>query len=252
MTGRLTGKRAIISGAAGGIASAAARAFAREGAVLGLADRPGAALDSLAAELGETAMSLPVDLTDEAAVEAALTIWDAAQGGLDVVYACAGVQLLGEDDVAHRTGLDVWHRTFAVNATGTFLLLKFALPIMMRSGSGSVIVCGSPTGLTMAGAGNTAYSASKAAAMALARVVAADYAEFGIRSNVIIPGTTDTPLIADLLRDPQRRAELERKTPLGRLATPDDLAGVAVFLAADESSYATGANFVVDGGLTQR
>lgn len=252
MTGRLAGKRAVITGAAGGIGSAAARAFVAEGATVGLVDRASAALDMLAAELGSSALALPTDVTDESSVTSSFSRWADAHGGLDVAYCCAGVQLHGADGVAHLTGLDVWHRTYAANATGVFLTLKHALPLLIASAAASVIVCGSPTGLTMSGAGYTAYASSKAAAMALTTVIAADYATHGIRANTIVPGTMTTPLIACLLADDGRRSDLEQGVPLGRIGTPDDLVGIAVFLASDESSYATGAVFAVDGGLTRR
>jgi len=252
MTGRLTDKRAVITGAAGGIGGAAARAYVAEGAFVGLLDRAGEALDRIAADLGGRAVALPADLTDERSIVDAVRRWSVAQSGLDVVYACAGVELFGSDSVAHQTSLDTWERTYAVNATGVFLTLKHTLPLLMASGGGSVIICGSPTGLTMSGAGQIAYSSSKAAAMALTRIVAADYAGHGIRANTIVPGTTATPLIADLLADDDRRAALEHAAPLQRIGTPRDLVGIAVFLASDESSYATGAQFAVDGGLTQR
>lgn len=252
MTGRLDGKRAIVTGATGGIGSAAVRAFAAEGAVVGLLARPSDALDALASELGDSATSLPCDLTDQSQIIDSVARWRAERDGLDVVYSSAGVQYHGIDGITHETSLDVWHQTFAVNATGAFLTLKYTLPLMVESGGGSVIVCGSPTGLTMTGAGYTAYASSKAAAMALVRVIAADYAVHTIRANTIVPGTTATPLIAELLADTLRRSELEVSVPIGRIATPDDLTGIAVFLASDESRYATGALFMVDGGLTVR
>lgn len=252
MNGRLAGKRAVITGAAGGIGSAAARAFVAEGAEVGLLDLPSSALTALARELGAAAVAIPTDLTEESSVSASFARWAELSSGLDVVYSCAGIQLHGQDGLVHETSLEIWHRTFGVNATGVFLTLKHALPLLMSSGGGSVIICGSPTGITMSGAGYAAYSSSKAAAMALTRVVAADYAVHGIRANTIVPGTTSTPLIATLLADDARRQELEHGIPIGRIGTPQDLVGVAVFLASDESSYATGATYAVDGGLTQR
>jgi len=146
----------------------------------------------------------------------------------------------------------VWNRTLAVNLTGAFLTIKHTIPLLRAAANGSLILCGSPTGLTMSGGGYAAYSASKAGMMSLARTVAADYAADGIRANIIVPGTTRTPLIAALLEDPARRAALLAGTPIGRLGTSEDLTGIAVYLASDESRYATAATFTVDGGLTQR
>lgn len=252
MRRRLTGKRIVVTGAAGGIGAAAARAFAREGALVGLLDLAAPTLDALADDIGPAAIALPCDVTDEPEVERAFARWTERHGGLDVVYACAGVQLVGADAPIHELTLESWNRTLSINATGVFLTLRHAVGAMLATGGGSVIVCGSPTGINMSGAGYSAYSASKAAAMALVRVVAADYAPHGIRANAIVPGTTVTPLIESLVADPETNARLVAGTPIGRLGTPDDLVGIAVYLASDESAFATGAAFAVDGGLTSR
>jgi dihydroanticapsin dehydrogenase len=246
---RLTGKAGIVTGAAGGIGSAAARAFAAEGAFVGLLDRPGPALDKLAAELGPSAIALPADVTREDEVAAAYAGWE---GPADFLYVCAGQQLHDVDGPIGEVSLATWERTIAVNLTGAFLCVKHGITALSAATAGSLILCGSPTGLTMSGGGNTAYGASKAGMMALARIVAADYADRGVRANIIVPGTTRTPLIEPLLADPHIHAELLAGAPIGRLGTPDDLTGIAVFLASDESRYATGATFAVDGGLTNR
>lgn len=249
---RLVGKAGVVTGAAGGIGSAACRAFVAEGAFVGLLDRPGPALDALAAELGDPAVALPADVTSEADVAAAYATWTAARPHADFVYVCAGQQLHDVDGPIGEVSLDTWNRVIAVNLTGAFLCVRYAIDALCAAASGSLILCGSPTGLSMSGAGNTAYGASKAGMMALARIVAADYAPHGVRANVIVPGTTRTPLIEPLLADPDTRAALLAGAPIGRLGTPDDLTGIAVFLASDESRYATGATFAVDGGLTVR
>lgn len=251
-SGRLNGKVGVVSGAAGGIGAAAVRAFVAEGARVGLLDRPGAALTRLAEELGKAATALPADVTSEAEVAAAFARWTALHGRADFVYVCAGQQLHDVDGPIAQVSLETWDRVIAVNLTGAFLTVKHAIAALRDAPSGSLILCGSPTGITMCGGGNTAYAASKAGMMALARTVAADYAKDGVRANVIVPGTTETPLIAALLDDDRIRAELIAGTPLGRLGTPEDLSGIAVFLASDESRFATAATFCVDGGLTQR
>ena len=249
---RLHGKAGLITGAAGGIGSAAARAFAAEGAAVGLIDRPGASLDGLAAELGDTATSLPADVTDEAQVQAVMHQWAARHGRADFLYVCAGRQLHGADGPAADVSLDTWNMTLAVNLTGAFLCVKHGVGLLCAAPSGSLILCGSPTGLTMSGAGYTAYAASKAGMMSLARTTAADYAVRGVRANVIVPGTTVTPLIEPLVADADTRDALLAGSPIGRLGTPAELTGIAVFLASDESRYATGGIFCVDGGLTVR
>lgn len=249
---RLRGKVGLITGAAGGIGSAAARAFAAEGAAVGLVELPGEALDRLAAGLGDPAMALPADVSDEARVRDAMSEWAARYGRADFLYVCAGRQIHGADGPVGKVSLATWNATISANLTGAFLCVKHGIELLCAAPSGSLILCGSPTGLTMSGAGYAAYSASKAGMMSLARTTAADYAARGVRANVIVPGTTLTPLIETLTADQATRDALLAGTPLGRLGTPDDLAGIAVFLASDESRYATGATFCVDGGLTQR
>lgn len=245
---RLAGKVAVITGAASGIGRAAARAFVTEGATVGLLDRSAATIEAVAAELGAAAFPLAADVTDEASVSAAFEDVRRRAGRLDVLYTCAGVQLHGRDARAHELDLAVWQQTLTVNLTGVFLCCKHAIPLLLESG-GSIITCGSPTGLTGCGAGYDAYSASKGGVMALTRALAVDYARDGIRVNTVVPGTTRTPLIDTLLADPARRGDLVTAAPLGRLGTPEDLTGIAVYLASDESRYATGATFIVDGGL---
>jgi NAD(P)-dependent dehydrogenase (short-subunit alcohol dehydrogenase family) len=249
---RLAGKAGVVTGAAGGIGAAASRAFVTEGAFVGLLDRPGAALATLAAELGDAAVALAADVTSETEVAAAYAAWHRVRPHADFVYVCAGQQLHDVDGPVGDVSLETWDRLIAVNLTGAFLCVKHAMGALCAAPSGSLILCGSPTGLTMSGAGNTAYAASKAGMMALARIVSADYAAQGVRANVIVPGTTRTPLIEPLLADPDTRAALLAGAPIGRLGTPSDLTGIAVFLASDESRYATGATFAVDGGLTVR
>jgi NAD(P)-dependent dehydrogenase (short-subunit alcohol dehydrogenase family) len=249
---RLAGKAGIVTGGAGGIGSAAALAFAAEGATVGLLDRDPAALQAVADKLGGRGIVLPADVTDEDSVRAAVARWRRDFGHADFAYVCAGQQLHGQDGPAGDVSLDVWNRTMAVNLTGAFLTVKHVIPLLAAAPAGSLIMCGSPTGLTMAGRGYAAYAASKAGMMSLARTVAADYAPVGIRANVIVPGTTQTPLISALLDDDATREALLSGTPLGRLGTSEDLAGIAVYLASDESRYATAATFCVDGGLTQR
>jgi NAD(P)-dependent dehydrogenase (short-subunit alcohol dehydrogenase family) len=242
----------VITGAASGIGRAAAEAFVSEGAVVGLLDRDGDALDRVATSLGPAAFVLQADVGDEASVRNAFAEVRRRHGRLDVLYNCAGIQLHGQDSRAHELPLEVWTRTLDVNLTGMFLCCKHGIALMLEGGHGSVINCASPTGLTGCGAGYTAYSSSKGGIFALTRVLAIDYARDGIRVNSVVPGTTQTPLIEALLADPETRNSLEAGTPLGRLGTPQDLVGIAIFLASDESRFATGATFMVDGGVTIR
>lgn len=251
--GRLDGKICVISGAASGIARGASEAFVREGAIVGLLDRNAAALEEVESQLGPHAFALPCDVTDETAVERAFSDVEARHGGLDVLYTCAAVQLIGEDAPVHELDTEVWDRTYAVNARGVFLTCKYGARLMIKAGNGgSIINAGSPTGLTLCGSGWSAYASSKAAVMGLTRVMAGDLAQYGIRVNGIVPGSITTSLTQALHDDPVIRPQLEAMHPIGRLGKPEDMAGIAVFLASDESAFATAAHFFVDGGISVR
>jgi NAD(P)-dependent dehydrogenase (short-subunit alcohol dehydrogenase family) len=251
--GRLDGKVCVITGAASGIARGAAEAFVQEGALVGLIDRNEAGLRTAVSELGSSSFAVPTDVANELSVEAAFAEVAFRHNRLDVLYTCAAVQLIGEDAPVHELSLDVWERTHAVNLRGVFLSCKHGAKLMIAAGNGgSIINCGSPTGLTMCGAGWHAYSSSKAGVMGLTRVMAADLAKFDIRVNGIVPGSIETPLTKKLMDDPKERAHLESLHPIGRVGTPQDMAGIAVFLASDESEFATGSHFHVDGGISVR
>lgn len=249
--GRLQGKVAVVTGGASGIGRAVSHAFAVEGARVGILDRPGDALVAVVKDIGDDAFALPADVRDEEAVRAAFDVVRRIAGRLDVLMTCAAVQLNGRDAPAHQLDVSTWEETLAVNLTGVFLCCKHAIPMLLERG-GSIIVCGSPTGVRGMGVGYDAYTASKGGAMALARVLAMEYAAQGIRVNTLVPGTTDTPLTTVNLADPTVRKHVEAGIPLGRLGAPADYAAMAVLLASDDLGYATGGEFVVDGGLLAR
>jgi len=150
---------------------------------------------------------------------------------------------------AHELATEIWDRTMAVNLRGYWLTSKYVIPAMLKQKSGSVIHLASPTGM-FGFTRLTAYSASKGGVIGLMRAMAADYAPENIRVNAIVPGTIDTPMNAVELSDPAVKARYAEIAPARRLGTPEDLAGVALFLASDDSSYCVGAIFTVDGGLT--
>lgn len=248
--GQLEGKTALITGGALGIGLAVAQRFAREGARVILADRNGEGAAAAAAEIGENARAVTMDISDEDAVAAAFAEVEAAGWTPDVVVANAGVQLFGQDAQAADLDLDVWRRTIDINLTGAFLTVKHAVRSMLPQGGGSIILTGSPTAVNGEGKDFTAYSASKAGMHGLARTVAAAYADRGIRVNTVQPAYTETPLVAAISEDPESRAAIISRIPIGRAGTPDDVAGIMVYLASDDGAFATGATFQVDGGMT--
>jgi NAD(P)-dependent dehydrogenase (short-subunit alcohol dehydrogenase family) len=249
MGGRLTGKTALVTGAAAGIGRAVADRFAAEGARVIYADRNSAGAEEAAGSSPDR-RAVTMDISDEASVERAFAELNEAGWRPGVVVANAGVQLFGHDAKVAELDLQVWRRTVDINLTGTFLTVKHAVRSMLQSGGGSIIVTGSPTALNGEGAEFTAYSSSKAGGHGLARAVAAAYANDGIRVNVVVPGYTETPLVTAISENPESRAAIVGRIPLGRAGTPSDVAGIMVYLASDDAAFATGAEFRVDGGMT--
>lgn len=247
---RLEGKTALITGGALGIGLAVAQRFAREGARVIVADRNGDGAAAAAAEIGDRARAVTMDISDEAAVASAFAAVEADGWAPDVVVANAGVQLFGQDAPIADLDLEVWRRTVDINLTGTFLTVKHAVRSMLAHGGGSIILTGSPTAINGEGKDFTAYSASKAGMHGLGRTVAAAYADRGIRVNTVQPAYTETPLVAAISEDPESRAAIVSRIPIGRAGTPDDVAGIMVYLASDDGAFATGATFQVDGGMT--
>lgn len=256
MTGRLSGKTILVTGAGSGIGATVAGAFAAEGAVVAFTDRdPGAAAAAAAAAAapgppGQSHLGLHLDVTDESSVAAAFEELTRRGTPVDVVVANAGIQLFGADAAIGDLEEAVFRRTVEVNLVGTFLTLKHAVRSMLTTGGGSIVVTGSPTALNGEGADFAAYSSSKAGAHGMVRAVAKAYAGRGIRANVVVPGYTETPLVSAISGDDEARSAIVGRIPLGRAGTPSDIVGIMVYLAGDESSFATGAEFRVDGGMT--
>jgi len=249
MPQRLEGKTALVTGAASGIGRAVANRYVTEGATVYFADLNYEAAVTAAKETGSaSAKALVMDVSDEDSVEAAYAK-ALEEGPINVVVANAGVQLFGQDARVGELDLDVWEKTVRINQRGAFLTLKHAVRALAGAG-GSIICTGSPTAVIACGGTFTAYSSSKAGVHGLARVVAADYAAEGIRVNTVVPGYTETPLVQTIAEDPEQRAGLVDSTMLGRAGTAADVEGIMVYLASDDSAYATGGIFTVDGGLT--
>lgn len=247
---RLEGKTALITGSGTGIGLGVATRFAREGARVVIADRDADAAAHAAAKIGDPARAAVMDISDEGSVVAAFADLEATGWAPDVVVANAGVQLFGHDAQAADLDLEAWRRTIDINLTGTFLTVKHAVRSMLLHDGGSIILTGSPTGLNGEGKDFTAYSASKAGIHGLARTVAAAYAGRGIRVNTVVPGYTETSLVTTISSDPAARAAIIGRIPLGRAGSPADVEGIMVYLASDDSAFATGSLFTVDGGMT--
>ena len=251
--GRLAGKRAIVTGASLGIGRAAAERFAAEGARVGLIARRQEPLDEVVAAIaaaGGEALALPADVSDEAALSAAIDRAAHAWGGLDIVVSNAGIEVPDEDAPVHRLDLAVWQRIMATNLTGQFLACKHGVRHLLESGGGAVVCVGSPCGIMGFCTNEPAYSASKAGVMSMARVMATDYVDQGIRVNVVIPGLIDTPMNDYVMADPVLREKWTSGIPMKRAGTAEETAAVILFLASDEASYVTGSSYVVDGGQT--
>ena len=247
--GRLEGKSCLISGGAKGLGAAQARLFAREGArvaVGDILDSGGARLvDELRAS-GADSLFVRLDVTSEGDWERAVGAVMEGFGALDVLVNNAGIynRALVED-----TTLEEWERVMSVNSSGVFLGTKHAIPAMRRSGGGSIVNMSSVAGL-VGSRTQTVYNASKGAVRLLTKSTAVQYAPEGIRANSVHPGVIETDMLREVLRNEDERATRISLTPIPRFGTPDDVAHGVLFLASDEASYVTGAELVIDGGLT--
>jgi 3alpha(or 20beta)-hydroxysteroid dehydrogenase len=244
--GVLDGKVALITGGARGQGAAEARLFAAAGAKVVIADVLDEAGAQTATETG--AQYVHLDVTSEDEWQAVVDDVTAAHGRFDVLVNNAGI-LRGATLV--KETLEQWHEVLAVNQTGTFLGMRTAARAMIAAGNGGSIVNISSVAGIAGTFGSTSYSASKWAVRGMAKVGAKELGRYGIRVNSVHPGFIQTDMTADFpeMHDEDRRRRTERSTPLQRLGVPDDIANVVLFLASDASSYCTGQEFIVDGGV---
>ncbi len=252
-TGRVAGKRAIVTGAGSGIGRATAILFAREGARVGLISRRESMLrevESVIAEEGGESLVLPCDVSKQDQVAGAFAAVEERWGGVDACVAVAGIERWAEgDDRVDRLELAVWQEIIDINLTGMFLTLKCAVRAMLKIGGGAIVVTGSPTGLYGFAAGENAYSASKAGCHGLARVLANEVAPEHIRVNIVVPGFIEAGVNEKFMREnPQGVEDYCRATPMRRIGQPEEVAPMNLFLCTDEASFTTGGYFVVDGG----
>jgi NAD(P)-dependent dehydrogenase (short-subunit alcohol dehydrogenase family) len=247
--GRLDGKVALITGAAGGMGREAAKLFAAEGARVVLADVTEDAGREAAREIGDAADFVRVDVSDGADVEAMVRFAVERFGGLHVLYNNAGV-ILPSDEGVVETDEETWDRTIAINLKGVWLGCKHGIPAMLRSGGGSIINVASFVALMGAATAQIAYTATKGGVLSMTREIAVEYARRGIRANALCPGPIETPLLRHLFADEAARQRRLVHIPLGRLGQAREIVRAALWLASDESSYMTGSAMVVDGGIT--
>jgi NAD(P)-dependent dehydrogenase (short-subunit alcohol dehydrogenase family) len=249
MAGRVEGKVALVTGGASGIGRATALTFAREGAILVIADRNedgGQQTVHMITENGGEATFVQVDVTSASAVEALISKTVETYGRLDCAHnnagIASGVPALTADYPEER-----WHQVIAVNLTGVWLCMKYEIVQMLHQGGGAIVNTASIAGL-VGGAGGAAYTASKHGVIGLTKTAALEYATQGIRVNCVCPGYIQTPMTARGLSDPERRAQIVARHPLGRVGTPEEIAEAVVWLCSDAASFVTGHAMSIDGG----
>jgi NAD(P)-dependent dehydrogenase (short-subunit alcohol dehydrogenase family) len=249
---RLSNKVALVTGSAGGIGRGIAIKFAQEGAKVGVLDLSLAPSQTVVDQIeafGGQAIALAANISKEADVETAVKQLRDKFGPINVLVNNAAVMPSGR---LHETDPADFDRCLSVNLRGTYLVSRAVIPEMLQRREGSIIHMASVTGI-LGLPGVAAYSATKGALIALARAMSTDYARYGIRINAVSPGTIDSPMLHDFIAnqsDPDYfRQAFDDMHPIGRVGTIDEVANVFLFLASDESSFVTGANYEVDGGL---
>ena len=252
---RLEGKVALISGGARGQGAEEARLFSREGAkvVIGdVLDEDGKQVEAQINEAGGECLYVRLDVTSEANWQQAVNAAVSRFGKLDVLVNNAGIGSTRRPDGVQATIEDLtegeWDRVMDVNAKGVFLGTKHAIPEMRKAGGGSIINISSIAGIV--GGRTTAYGASKGAVRIFTKATAIQHARDGIRCNSVHPGVIDTPMTEQMLSDEEGRQANIARHPIGRVGRPEEIAYGVLYLASDESSFVTGSELVIDGGLT--
>jgi NAD(P)-dependent dehydrogenase (short-subunit alcohol dehydrogenase family) len=248
---KLADKVALITGAGSGMGKSAALLFASEGAKVAVADinedQARETADSIIKKGGQ-ALAIRADVAKGEDVKRMVDETVAKFGGLNILYNNAGIE--GEPNFVSNVSEEQFDRVLAINLRGVFLGMKYALPHLIKAGGGSVINQASVAGF-VAIRGSAAYCASKGGVIALTRVAALEYGRYNIRVNSICPGLVETPMAARIRKGaPPNQRVVQRLSVLGRMAEPEEIAKVALFLASDDSSFATGAPFIIDAGWT--
>ena len=249
---RLQDRVALITGAASGIGRETALLFSREGAAIVVADMQDEAGEKVVDEIkaaGGKAVYVHADVSKGADAEKMTRVAEESFGKLNILFNNAGISHINDDDAVH-TEEDVWDLTFAVNVRGVFLGCKYGIPALRRAGGGSIINTASFVALLGAATPQLAYTSSKGAVLSMSRELAAIHARENIRVNALCPGPLRTELLMKYLNTEERRQRRLVHIPMGRFGEAAEIANAALFLASSESSFVTGATFLVDGGIT--
>ena len=247
---RLNDKTSLITGGAQGIGYAIAETFGREGAVVYIGDvneKSGAAAEASLRDAGVKATFLQLDVSSEADWQQAIKRIEDETGGLHILVNNAGINVR---KVIEEMSADELDQMYNVNVKGPFLGIKYALPGMKKIGGGSIVNMSSVCGLIGHLYTPEAYTTRKGAVTLLTKAIASRYGKFNIRCNSINPSTADTPLVREMLKDPERLKERLGEVPLGRMASLQDIAEAALYLASPEGSFLNGVALPVDGGAT--
>ena len=247
---RLKGKVALITGGARGQGAAEAKLFAKEGAkvvITDILDNEGKKTEAEITETGGKCLYMHHDVTNSKDWETIVSETVEHFGKIDILLNNAGIAVWGTND---DTSEEIWDSVMDVNAKGVFLGTKHVVPEMKKNGSGSIINVSSISGIIGQPAIQPVYNASKGAVRIFTKSTAVQYGKYGIRANSIHPGGVDTDMIAHLTEDDERQQRIKETVPLQRIADPIEIAYGALFLASDESSFMTGSEMVMDGGVT--
>jgi NAD(P)-dependent dehydrogenase (short-subunit alcohol dehydrogenase family) len=241
VSGRLEGKVAVVTGAAGGIGAATVEVFQREGAMV-------VGVDLLDGAPGDLALS--VDVTEEFAVQQMYAQVAEQYGRIDILFNNAGISP-DDDTSVLETTLEAWQRVQDVNLKSVFLCCKHGIPHLLEGGGGSVVNTASFVAVMGAATSQISYTASKGGVLSLTRELGVEFARSGVRVNALCPGPVDTPLLQELFaKDPERARRRLVHVPMGRFGTAEEIANGVLFLASDESSFMTASTFLIDGGLS--